>query len=816
MFGHYSLEHPDSVGEFFRYLLGEVECISNSSLRRTLVSAFFVLLIGTSTTALGQLKSPKDYFGFEPATSRKMVNWDGTWAYYAHLDQFSERVKVRSIGKSTLGRDQIVAFISSEENIRNLDEIQRTNRLIAEGKTKTKDGVSVPKGAKAIVAVSCSIHATEVVGTQMSLKLAYKLASANGDYIKNILENTVLVLIPSANPDGNDIVYDWYQKTLGTKYEGTSPPTLYHHYAGHDNNRDWFMMNLVETRNITKLFWKEWFPQIVFDVHQQGAVGARMTIPPFFDPPNPRIPPLLLREIGLVGYKIAADLAIAGEKGIATNATYDTWWHGGFRSAPYYHNSIGILSEAASARLMTPVTITKEQLKNRRPTRGLRNPLETATNFPVAWEGGEWRPEDIARINMKAILSVLDLAGRYRTRYLENFGRLASDNLIRSNDDPRGFVVLAGQPHGERVSRFLEILMWQGIEVYRMRSEFEAKKENNGRFEEIPGGSFYIPVNQIQKNNVLSLFEKQVYPNRVNAAGEAEIPYDVSGWTLPLQMGVEYESVWEIEKEESISLEPMNSINDVRKQLNLKPVDAPFSKLPNPIKDGVRVGIYRGRVQSMDEGWTRLVFDNHSIPYKSVSDADITGGNIGVDALILPSMSESRIVRGHNENRYPKELTGGIGEDGVKNLEKFVSDGGKLICFDDSCEMLIKRFKLPMRNALRSLNRKQFHSPGTILKLDVDVEHPYAKGFDKMTPAYFIYSSAYSVDDNSKVRSVAKYGDKDILLSGWIFGEKYLNGKTAIAESDHGQGKLILFGFRPQHRGQTYGTFPFIFNAINN
>ena len=761
--------------------------------------------------AHGQLRSPKEYFGFEPATSRKMVDWSGTWGYYAHLAQFSERVKMESIGRSTLGREQIVAFISSEKNIRNLESIKKTNQEIASGKLK-----EIPKDAKAIVAVSCSIHATEVVGTQMSMKLAHKLASADGEYIRNILENTVLVLIPSANPDGNDIVYDWYQKTLGTKYEGTSPPTLYHHYAGHDNNRDWFMMNLVETRNITKLFWKEWFPQIVFDVHQQGSVGARMTIPPFFDPPNPRIPPLLLREIGLVGYKIAADLARAGETGVATNATYDTWWHGGFRSAPYYHNSIGILSEAASARLMTPITITKNQLKNRRPTRGLRNPLETATNFPIAWEGGEWKPEDIARIEIKSILSVLDLAARYKERYVENFGKLSADNLVKRDSDPEGFVVLAGQPHGERVSRFLEILMWQGIEVYRMRNEFEAKKEKNSRFEEIPGGSFFVPVNQIQKNNVLSLFEKQVYPNRVNAAGEAEVPYDVSGWTLPLQMGVEYSQIWEIEDEKTVSLESMKSINEVRKQLNLKPTDEPFSKMPNPIRSDRSVGLYRGHVLSMDEGWTRLVLDKHSIPFKSVSDGDLRKGSVGVDVLILPSMSENRIVRGHSVNRYPKELTGGIGAEGVENLKKFVRNGGKLICFDDSCEMVINQFKLPMKNALKGLTRKQFHSPGTILKLEVDTSHKYAKGMNAMTPAYFIYSSAFEFEKDSAIRSVANYGSKDILLSGWIFGEKYINSKSAIAEVDFGEGNIVLFGFRPQHRGQTYGTFPFIFNVINN
>jgi murein tripeptide amidase MpaA len=156
----------------------------------------------------------------------------------------------------------------------------------------------------------------------MSMNLAHGLATATDDETKEILDNTILLLIPSSNPDGIDIVANWYRKTLGTKSEGTSPPELYHHYAGHDNNRDWFMLNLPESQAITKLYWQEWFPQIVYDVHQMGQTGARFVIPPFFDPPNPRIPPLILREVGLAGYKMAADLQAKNIAGVATNTTF--------------------------------------------------------------------------------------------------------------------------------------------------------------------------------------------------------------------------------------------------------------------------------------------------------------------------------------------------------------------------------------------------------------------------------------------------------------------------------------------------------------
>ncbi|MDH3530127.1 MAG: M14 family metallopeptidase, partial [Acidobacteriota bacterium] len=368
MFGHYWRMDSGTRSANYGFGLFCPKIIAKIFFRRIAsVAALSLAVVVSSQSVSAQVPAPRDVLGFHPTDDQTIADWKQISNYFAKLDKASARVTVREIGRTTLGRSQIAAFISSEANIKNLEKIREMNSAAANHTAHYKPGDN-PESAKAIVAISCSIHSTEIVASQMSMLLAHELATADDDKTKRILENTVLILIPSANPDGIDIVADWYRKTLGTRYEGTSPPELYHHYAGHDNNRDWFMMNLAETRNITKLFWQEWFPHIVYDVHQQGTTGTRMTIPPFFDPPNPRIPAVLLREIGLVGYKIAADLARAGETGVATNATYDTWWHGGFRSAPYYHNSIGILSEAASASLMTPVEINKDQLAKQRPT----------------------------------------------------------------------------------------------------------------------------------------------------------------------------------------------------------------------------------------------------------------------------------------------------------------------------------------------------------------------------------------------------------------------------------------------------------------
>ena len=759
--------------------------------------------------------------GFQPTDDKTIADWTQITNYFAKLDAASSKVTVKEIGKTTLGKPLIVAFISSADNIKNLDKYRQLNQKLADPRT-IKDDAELAKlvaNGKTIVSISCSIHSTEIVASQMSMNLAYELATASDDETKEILSNTILLLIPSSNPDGIQIVADWYRKTLGTKSEGTSPPELYHHYAGHDDNRDWFMLNLKETQAITKLFWQEWFPEIVYDVHQQGQTASRFIIPPFFDPPNPRVSPSILREVGLIGYKMAAELQAKGISGVATNSTYDTWWHGGFRSAPYFHNSIGILSEAASADLMSPVTITKEQLQRTRPARGLNSPLETSTAHPDAWKGGIWRPRDIAEIEMTSSRALLSLAAKYRQRYLQNFYELnRKASLVGSGDlnDPIAFVIPAGQPQAETISRFIEILMWQGIEVHEMKRELMTVMDGHAEPVEIPLGSFLVFVNQPQRNNVLSLFERQVYPHRLLPNGDAEAPYDVAGWTLPLQMGIEYNAVKGFQKypNDKKLIEKVENINQVKAVLNLKPTTLPFEKLSNPLKTNPRVGLYKPFTSSMDEGWTRHVFDNHQIPYKSVSNEDFRNGRLDYDVIILPADNENTIMNGLNANRYPAEFAGGIGDAGVENLKKFVESGGKLICFDDSCELVIKKFNLPMKNVLNGVRRNEFYNPGSIVKLEVDTKNPLARGLREETPAYFITSSAFEITDRSKVTTVASYAAKDALMSGWMLGEKLINGKTALAQASYGKGKIVLFAFRPQHRGQTYGTFPFIFNAL--
>ncbi|MGH9901280.1 MAG: M14 family metallopeptidase, partial [Pyrinomonadaceae bacterium] len=744
--------------------------------------------------------SPRSVLGFTPGDDRMVADWRQIRDYFARLDRASDRVTVETIGETTLGRPLIAAFISAPENIRDLAKYKDVQRRLADPRLArgAAERERLVREGKTVVVISCSIHSTEVVGSQMSMQLAYELASAADAETREMLANTIVLLVPSANPDGNDIVADWYRKTLGTPYEGTEPPELYHHYAGHDNNRDWFMLNLKETRALTRLFWKEWFPQIVYDVHQQGTNGSRFFIPPFYDPANPHIAPLLLREVGLLGHKIAADLQAAGQQGVITNALYDAWWHGGFRTAPYYHNSVGILSEAASAKLMTPITVTREQLA-KASSRGMASALQPATNFPDPWPGGLWRPRDIMRMELSAARSVLSMASKYRERYLRNFyelGRRALD-WTPAPERPLAYLIPAGQGRDEHVAKMIGALVAQGLEVHRLERELHAtlaagqsihripsaaagaagmNAQGASPATEIPLGSYIVFLAQPYRANVQALFERQTYPDRRTAGGEAERPYDVAGWTLPWQMGVETATVMSIrEPENERRLTLLRDEAEVRRHLGLQLKRGDASPITNPVRRAVRLALYKSWTGSMDEGWTRFVFDTFNVPFRSLRDAEVRAGNLRAshDVIVLPSMRLKEIVEGRAQETAPAEFTGGITDAGVENLRRFVEEGGTLVCFDASTELAIKRFNLPLRNVLEGVKSSEFYCPGSILRLDVDASHPLARELSPSTDAYFINSSAFEVTDPERVRVVARYAEKDVLRSGWLLGERH-------------------------------------------
>src|SRR6267142_2234143 len=566
------------------------------------------------------------------------------------------------------------------------------------------------------------------------------------------------------------------------------------------------MLVLKETRAVPRLFWKEWFPEIVYDIHQQGSNGSRFFVPPFYDPPNPHIAPLLLRQVGLIGQKMAADVTSAGFRGVLTNALYDTWWHGGFRTAPYFHNSIGILTEAASARIMSPGNVTREQL-TRSSTRGMRSAMEAVTNFPEPWPGGAWHPRDIMQMEMIACHSGLSLAANYRADYLRNFYELGKAGLASTADGaPIGYLIPAGQGRDENVAKIVGALVEQGVEVFRLDRGLHARHAQQilrrlnsmtlGRVtssalsvalvpepevREVPAGSYVIFLNQPYRQNVLALFEPQVYPDRTTATGDAERPYDVAGWTLPMQMGLDAPAILSIrEAANERKLTLIKNENDARSDLGLALWTADKSPIANPIKSGIRVGIYQAPRGNMDEGWTRYVFDAFNAPYESLRDSGLSQGNLRTrfDAIVLPS----------DRTREPADAEAadtptGVSAKGLVNLARFVEDGGTLICFDGSCGPLIKNWKLPMKSVLEGLRSSDFYCSGSILGLKVDASNPIARAMSKDSNAYFINSSAFEVTNTPRgifdapqtpwpVKVIARYAKDEVLRSGWLRGEE--------------------------------------------
>ncbi|HKS40172.1 MAG TPA: M14 family metallopeptidase [Blastocatellia bacterium] len=920
--------------------------------RSRLYSISLVLFLLATLTVRAQaadspkVPSPRDVLGFAPGDDRKLADWSQIVDYFKRLDSASPRVSVHQAGISTQRRPFIVAIISSEENIANLPRIREAQRRLADPRliSSSEERERLIRETPAIIAITCSIHSTEIVASQMSMELAYRMASDDTTATKEILRNTVLVLVPSVNPDGIDIVSHWYQKTLGTKFEGTSPPELYHHYTGHDNNRDWFMLTQVETQIVSTLFWREWFPEIVYDVHQQGSFGSRMCVPPFFDPSNPNIDPVILRQVGALGMKMATDLAAAGHHGIVTNSTYDTWWHGGLRTAPYYHNAVGILTEAASVNIATPIQIKREQLRS--PTRGLADPLVAATNFPDPWQGGAWTMRDIVNMELITTRTALEEASLHHDELIRNFVTAATRAIEAGKTDaPYAYIVPAAQHDKPTAEQMINILIQQGVEVHRAKSDFtiDGKKYDKG--------SYCILLAQPYRANVKCLFEAQKYPDRrIYPGGPAEPPYDVAGWTLPMQMGVDYV---EAGKRFDVSLEKIEKaalsidfainasdvdrakgltiyvspdannafavVNEVarsidgltitrlkqpavvgdksfptgsfvlqskfakgkitaedRKSFRVKLADlsglfrkydidmrlvfdegnvASSEKMTQP-----RLALYRSWLSSMDEGWTRWVLEQFAFDYKNINDADVRAGNLKdkFDVILLPDQSMQQIIAGNRAGSYPEEYTGGIGDEGVAALKSFVEAGGVLICLDSASELALKKFDLPVKNALEGTKRDQFYAPGSIFRAVVDTQHPIAYGMPSEANLYFVSGArrgrpepdttpapeatpradgqpraesntasqrpsdagilvsafAFEITDPQRALSVARYVDNNPLQSGWLLGPQFIAGKSALVDASFGKGRVVLFGFRTQHRAQTWGTFKFLFNSI--
>lgn len=847
-----------------------------------LLFPLFLFIALPAAPVQAQVPRPADVLGFEPGADYELADYDQLLDYYRQLDAASDRVSLVEIGRSVQGRPLVLLFVSSAENLRDLDRWRRYSAGLAQARVPEDSARVLARTGKAVVWVDGGLHATEVAGAQMGPVLAYRVATEETAEMQRIRDEVILLLMPVMNPDGLDLVAHWYRSHRGTPFETTTPPRLYHAIAGHDNNRDWFMHNLPETRAVAQVLYETWFPQVVLNHHQSAPDGARIFVPPFADPVNPNIHPGVTTAVNMAGSAMANRFAHEGKPGVVSGVAYSMWWNGGMRTVPYFHNMIGLLTEVAHAS-PTPRFTHADALS--RTVQGFETD-GTHVHYPDPWQGGLERLSDAVDYMVTASIAVLDLAAGLREAWLFNQYRMGRDAIVRGREQaPFAYVIPATQWDPGEARELVDVLLRGGLEVHQALDPFEA----DGRT--YAAGSYVLFAAQAFRPYLMDLMEPQRYPDRRRyPGGPPETPYDLTGWTLPLQMGV---AVHRMDTPFASRTQRITSAGDVggvsgahTYGFALSPrsnrsydlanrllsagetvfraassfiaggrhwpagtlvvaarestaarvasladsvgvevhglAEAPRAALHRV--DKPRVAVYQSWVANVDAGWTQWLLDTYGFDADTLRDADVNGRTLSAyDAVILPSQDATWLLRGHAPGTMPEPFVGGIGDDGARALREYVEAGGTLVAFDAATAFVIEQFGLPVRNVVERVRSERFFVPGSLLRVAVDTLHPYAAGMPDTFAVVFAQSRAFApVGDRGDAaptttvyESVARYVERDVLASGWARGaETYLGGRDALVRVRYGRGEVVLFGFRPQFRGQSRGTYKLIFNPI--
>jgi Zinc carboxypeptidase len=765
------------------------------------------LLTGVAT-AQKKIPTPAEVLGFASGEDRKLASWDQVVDYFQKLDAASDRVVFETLGNTTMGKPFVMATISSPANLARLEEFKKIQDQLADPRklgpfaTRDRKAAELIRQGKTIVLITCGIHSTEVGSYLSSMLIAHRLASSTDADVQKILDNTIVLLVPSLNPDGVDIVKNWYDKTLGTPFEGTDPPELYHKYTGHDNNRDWYAFSQVETQLTVDKIHNVWHPQIVHDIHQQGSLGSRLFLPPYMAPVEPNVPKGIVQGYTELGNWMAAEMRAKGFQGITTNSTYDAWSPA--RAYSHYHAGVRMLSETASAKIATPLTLKFEELRSREGY----DPQKESPQFGPLWRGGEWHLSDITKYMTTAAFLLLDHAATNREQWLKRFYAIGKDAVRpRRPGEVFGFLIEQA-PNSEAL---LNILKRGGVEVSSAKEGtlFKVGKRT------IPPDARLIRMDQPYGAFAKTLLEAQHYPNLRDAEGHPIAPYDVTAHTLPLLMDV-----------------PVEALKVPVREVRNTELIADLSDAPPPAPRIDLFAIYHSSVPSQDEGWTKWMLDSKNISYGVLTDKELRAGitvykpSPGITwkyyMLLIPDQPARTLLEGYRSGAMPTELTGGLGPEGVKQLRYFVETGGTLIFLNRAANFAIDQFKLPLRNVVGGLPRTDFYVPGSILRIELDTSNPLASGMPKETIAWAEDSPVFEVTNDpeatvpaSNVHVIASYpADKNPLLSGWLLGGDLIKGKAALVEVTMGKGRVILFGFRPQYRAQSLATYPLLFNAL--
>ena len=795
-------------------------------------------------------------------------------------------MRLVEIGKTVEGRPELMAIVSSEANIRDLARYKDMARRLALARGSPEEARDLARQGKAIVWIDFGLHSSEVAPAQAAPLLAYDVVTGNSAEMRAIRDNVILLLVPNMNPDGTTAVADWYMKNVGKAWESRLPE-LWHRYVGHDDNRDWFMMTQPETRNAARQLYVEWFPQIVYNHHQAGPFPARIFVPPFDDPVNPNIPPLVIRGVNLLGDAMTRRLDREGKVGAISHVGFDAWWDGGMRTAPYFHNMIGLLTETAhpSATPSTDAAVTfPKTFENGAST------LEPSTFYPSPYLGGEWHLRNSCDYIVTTSMAVLEEGAARREQWLSDTYQMGRHAITSNRDE--AFLISATQWDPGTAVKLVNTLRLGGVDIEQATAPFAVGTAS------YPAGSFIIRGAQPFEPYVKDLLTPQKYPDmRVSPGGPPKQPYDITGWTLSYQMGVHVDRVdvpiSAATRSVDVAPVPVGSIVEAALRPEAQPDGVPFyvldprandsftavnrflkagdtvrraatpitiaeqkfppgaflveptaanrgrveaaaralglevrsgaiafsraSPLP-PVVRAPRIGVYHGWGGNIDEGWTRWVLEQFEFPYTKVFDADIRAGNLraNYDAIVLPDATYEQMRSGMVVDSMPAEYTRGMTQAGVDNLEVFVRAGGTLVALDRAASLPLSAFDLPVRDVTARLRATEFFVPGTIVRIDVDPTNPLAYGMPADASAFLIRSPAFEVEAAAASRVAARYPSKDLLMSGWLLGERTLATRAAVVSLPLGRGQIALLAIGVEHRGQTHGTFKFLFNSLLN
>lgn len=880
---------------------GSIHCCHRRFCRLTAglpAIVFFVIALFNGASLPAQnaaIPTPESVIGFEVGADFHLATYEQSLAYFQKLAEVSDLVELRQAGKTSEGRPWYYVLISSAGNLKNIQRYRDISQQLAHPDGLSRENArQLAIEGKAIVDISGGLHASEVAGAQHIITLAYDLLSrAKEPKISNILDNVILLLWPSLNPDGQDIIADWYLSNVGTPYETSPTPWLYQKYVGHDNNRDAYMLNMIESRVVGRT-WREWEPSIIYVHHQTSPFPTRIWLPPFAEPIATETPPIIARETNMIGMAMAQELESEGLPGaVHMGKGFDAWYPGYIDYLPALQNIPAYWTETALYRYATPYFYTIRDFPKDRAG------LQAESLYSSPWKGGWWRISDAMRYMQIASIATLDYAAKYKETLLFNKYQSGINTIEKYRKEPPfAYFIPQKQRDPARPVELLRRLAFNGIRI--------AQLEKDMIYEGVPyaKGTWVIPMDQEFAALARQVLDVQVYPElRESPDGPLEQPYDAAGWTLPYQMELrvipatsplsdEFRAALRPVAGTPLSPEPEDGEDRSKVDFvpgagfNTNAVAAGILPLPGSLSgDGsvmsvdpkennsfrvvgealrqglevvyleasktygikgasrrqmqqwvddyainatlvnqssgsrirARIGVYRPWTASMDMGWTRWLLDNFGIAYSSIRNADVLAGELNerFDVILLASERSGTLENGLQAGMAPPQYAGGLGEQGKRNLNSFVSRGGTLVCLNQSSDYAIDALHLPIKNAVSGLNRAQFFTGGSIMEVEINTKHPVMAGMPDYASIFVYGSPVFTTLEGFSGEVLASYQAKGSpLQSGYLVGEEYLNGTAAAVDVQHGKGHVLLFGFQPQWRGQPMGTYRTLFNAL--